>query len=69
MTLFKQFLEMLTEKAIADGRLVREENTILWAETVELVREIEAAQLQQAIDIALDERDFETCRKLVELCK
>ena len=69
MELFKNLFEKLAEAAIVEGLLVKEENTILWAETVELVKEIEVAQLQRAMDKALDERDFETCRKLVALCK
>ena len=69
MELFKNLLEKLTEAAIAEGLLVKEENTILFVETIELIKEIEGAQLQQAMDKALDERDFETCRKLVALCK
>lgn len=57
------------EKLISEGCLFEEENTLLLAETVELVKEIEAIQLQLSIDKALDERDYETCRKLVALCK
>lgn len=35
-------------------------------ETIQLVNEIEMVHLQQAIDTALDNRDEETFRKLME---
>ena len=59
----------VTDQLISEGRLVNEDGTLLLAGTIDLVNEIEAAQLQNAIDKALDERDFETCRELVALCK
>ena len=34
-----------------------------------LVKEIEYFNIQREIDRHLELRDFETCRKLVELCK
>ncbi|HWL13258.1 MAG TPA: hypothetical protein VNQ57_09710 [Ureibacillus sp.] len=58
-----------TEQLISEGRLVKEEDTLLLPGTIELVKEIEAAQIHLAIDKALEERDFDTCRKLVALCK
>ncbi len=69
MDLFNKFMNFAQRIAIEEGLLVEEEGVILSPLTIELVKEIEAIQLQQAIDKALDERDFETARKLVSLCK
>jgi len=66
---FGKLFEAAQKIAIKEGLLVEEDGVILSALTIALVKEIEATQLEQAIDKALDERDFETCRKLVALCK
>lgn len=69
MGTFKQFLDMLTEISIAEGHLVKEDDVILLPCTVDLIKEIEAAHLQLAIDKALDQHDEVSFRKLVALCK
>lgn len=42
---------------------------ILKNEINDLFQELEKMNVEHAINLALEERDFETCRKLVALCK
>ena len=64
MLLVIEVSEAAIKVAIANGDLIEEDGVILKPETNELVKEIQQKHIEDLMDKALTERDFDMCKKI-----